>query len=70
MQCTCGNIALIWYNTFYNKRPVTTGLDQFFCVVDRLGLVFKGLVVVPEYLNQSRPVAVASCLILGEKNQT
>jgi len=36
----------------------------FFCIVDRLGLVFKGLVAVPQYLNWSRPVAVASCFIL------
>ena len=37
---------------------------SFFCVVDRLGLVFKGPVAVPQYLNQSRQVAVASCLVL------
>jgi len=42
-------------------QPVSTG---FFHVVDRLGPVFKGSVVVPQYLNQSRPVAVASCLVL------
>ena len=35
-----------------------------FHIVDQLGPVFKGPVVVPQYLNQSRPVAVASCLIL------
>ena len=37
---------------------------SFFHVVDRLGLVFKGPVVVPQYLNWSRLVAVASCLVL------
>ena len=40
-------------------QPVWTG---FFHVVDRLGPVFKGPVAVPEYLNWSRPVPVASCL--------
>ena len=53
----------IWYNKFYNKtpEPVWTG---FFLVVDRLGPVFKGPVAVPEYLERSRPVVVASCLVL------
>ena len=39
----------------------------FFHVVDRLGLVFKGSVVVPEYPNRFRLVVVASCLILDKK---
>ena len=48
-------------------QPVWT---SFFWVVDQLGPVFKGSVVVPEYLKRSRPVAVASCLILRGKNWT
>ena len=39
----------------------------FFHVVDQLGPVFRGPVAVPEYLNQSRLFAVASCLILEKK---
>ena len=39
----------------------------FFCVVDPLGLVFKGPVAVPKYLNWFRLVAVASCLVLEKK---
>ena len=53
------------FTTKDQSQLVWTG---FFHIVDRLGLVFKGLVAVPKYLNQSRLVAVASCLILGEKS--
>ena len=49
------------FTTKSRSQPVWTG---FFPVVDRLGPVFKGPVAVPEYLERSRPVAVASCLIL------
>ena len=59
-----GTIKFITKNRL---QPVWTG---FFRVVDRLGPVFKGPVAVPEYLKRSRPVAVASCLILREKNWT
>ena len=57
----------IWYNKFYSKGPVATGLDQFYLFVDRLGPVFKGPVAVPEYLNRSRLLMVASCLVLEKK---
>ena len=43
---------------------------SFSWVVDRLEPVFKGPVAVPEYLERSRLVAVASCLVLREKNWT
>ena len=64
--CNVREVIIFLFDTinFTTKdqlQPVWTG---FFHVVDRLGLVFKGLVVVPQYLNQSRPVVVASCLIL------
>ena len=55
------------FTTKSQLQPVWTG---FFQVVDRLGPVFKGPVAVPEYLKRSRPVAVASCLLLREKNWT
>ena len=55
------------FTTKSQSQPVWTG---FFRVVDRLGPVFKGPVAVPEYLKQSRPLAVASCLVLREKNWT
>ena len=55
------------FTTKGQSQPVWTG---FFWVVDRLGPVFKGPVAVPEYLKWSRPVAVASCLVLREKNWT
>ena len=54
----------IKFTTKNQSQPVWT---SFFWVVDRLGPVFKGLVVVLEYLKWSRPVVVASCLILKEK---
>ena len=49
------------FTTKNRSQPVWTG---FFPVVDRLGPVFKGPVAVPEYLKRSRPVTVASCLVL------
>ena len=55
------------FTTKNRSQPVWTG---FFLVVDRLGPVFKGPVAVPEYLERSRPVAVASCLVLRQKNWT
>ena len=55
------------FTTKNRLQPVWTG---FFRVVDRLGLVFKGPVAVPEYLEWSRLVAVASCLVLRGKNWT
>ena len=55
------------FTTKNRSQPVWTG---FFPVVDRLGPVFKGPVAVPEYLKRSRPVAVASCLVLRSKNWT
>ena len=57
----------ISFATKNRSQPVWTG---FFPVVDRLGPVFKGPVSVPEYLERSRPVAVASCLVLRLKNWT
>ena len=52
------------FTTNDQPQPVWTG---FFHVVDRLGPVFKGPVAVPEYLKWSRPVVVASCLVLRKK---
>ena len=64
--CNLHEVILLLFGTinFPTKnwsQPVWTG---FFPVVDRLGPVFKGPVAVPEYLERSRPVAVASCLVL------
>ena len=64
--CNLHEVILLLFGTinFTTKnrsQPVWTG---FFPVVDRLGPVFKGPVAVPEYLERSRPVAVASCLVL------
>src|SRR6201996_6992606 len=55
------------FTTKIRSQPVWT---DFFRVVDRLGPVFKGPVAVPEYLKWSRPVAVASCLVLRGNNWT
>ena len=55
------------FTTKNRSQPVWTG---FFRIVNRLGPVLKGPVAVPEYLKWSRPVAVASCLVLREKNWT
>ena len=64
--CSLHEIILLSFGTINfptkdRSQPVWTG---FFPVVDRLGPVFKGLVAVPEYLERSKPVAVASCLVL------
>ena len=61
------SFGTINFTTKSRSQPVWTG---FFRVVDQLGQVFKGPVAVPEYLKRSRPVAVASCLVLREKNWT
>ena len=60
------NVCGVLFGTinFTTKDQSQLVWTSFFCVVDRLGLVFKGLVVVPQYLNQSRLVVVASCLVL------
>ena len=60
-------LGTVNFTTKNRSQLVWTGL---FRVVDRLGPVFKGPVAVPEYLQRSRPVAVASCLVLREKNWT
>ena len=64
--CNLHEVILLLFGTInFTKKdrsqPVWTG---FFPVVDRLGPVFNGPVAVPEYLKRSRPVAVASCLVL------
>ena len=64
--CNLHEVILLLFGTinFTTKKrsqPVWTG---FFPVVDRLGPVCKGPVAVHEYLERSRPVAVASCLVL------
>ena len=53
-------------SVFAISQPNLNGIawTGFFPVVDRLGPVFKGPVAVPKYLERSRPVAVASCLVL------
>ena len=70
--CNLHEVMLLLFGTINvttknRSQLVWTG---FFPVVDRLGPVFKGPVAVPEYLERSRPVAVASCLVLREKNWT
>ena len=70
--CNLCEVILVLFGTinFTTKnrsQPVWTG---FFQVVDPLGPVFKSPVAVPEYLKRSRLVAVASCLVLREKNWT
>ena len=49
--------GIINFTTKDQSQLVWTG---FFHIVDRLGPVFKGSVVVPQYLNRSRLVPVAS----------
>ena len=69
---TCHIVVIIFlfgtinFTTKDQSQPVWTG---FFRIVDRLGPVFKGPVAVPQYLNQSRPVAVANCLVLKSKTR-
>ena len=70
--CNAREITLVLFDiinftTKAQSQPVWTG---FFCIVDRIGPVFKGLVVVPEYLSWFRLVAVAICLILEKKKRT
>ena len=67
--CNLREVILFLFGTMNFKtkdqsQPIWTG---FFHVVDQLGPVFKGPVAVPEYLKQSRLVAVANCLVLSKK---
>ena len=71
-MCKLREVILLLFGTIYftTKQRLQPVWSSFFWVVDQLGLVFKNPVAVPEYLKQSRPVAVASCLILRGKNWT
>ena len=63
--CNVCEVIFVPFGTIKDRsQPVWTG---FFRVVDRLGPVFKGPVAVPEYLERSRPVAIASCLVMRKK---
>ena len=64
--CNLHEVILLSFGTinFTTKNQSQLVWTGFFLVVDQLGPVFKGPVVVPEYLEWSRPVVVASCLIL------
>ena len=70
--CNACEVILFLFGTinFTTKDWLQPVWTCFFRIVDQLGPVFKGLVAVPEYLNRSRPVVVASCLVLGGKNWT
>ena len=70
--CNLSEVILLLFCTinFTTKSWLQLVWTSFFQVVDRLGPVFKGPVAVPEYLKRSRPVAVASCLVLRGKNWT
>ena len=63
--CNACEVILVFF--WYNKRPVTTGPDQFSLCCGLIRTSLKGPVVVPVYLNQFRLVVVASCLILEKK---
>ena len=67
--CNTREVILFLFGAinFTTKDWLQLVWTSFFRIVDQLGLVFKGPVAVPEYLNWSRPVAVASCLVLGKK---
>ena len=71
MQCNAREVILALFGTikFITKDQSQPVWTSFLHVVDELGLVFKGLVAVPEYLNWFRPVVVASCLILENKTR-
>ena len=64
--CNLREVILLLFCTI----NFTTKNRLHFRVVDQLGLVFKGPVAVPDYLKRSRPVLVASCLVLRGKNWT
>ena len=65
--CNLCEVILSSFGTinFTTKDRLQLVWTGFFRVVDQLGLVFKGLVAVLEYLTWSRPVA--SCLVLRKK---
>ena len=67
--CNVYEVLLVLFGTinFTTKDWSQLVWTGFFCVVDQLGLVFKGPVAVPEYLSRSRLVVVASCLISEKK---
>ena len=70
--CNLREVILLLFGTinFTTKNRSQPVWTSYFRVVDQLGPVFKGPVAVPEYLKRSKPVAVASCLVLRGKNWT
>jgi len=64
--CNVREVMIFLFGTikFTTKDWLQLVWTGFFRIVDRLGPVFKSPVAVPQYLNRSRPVAVASCLVL------
>ena len=70
--CNLREVILLLFGTINltTKSRLQAVWTGFFGVVDRLGPVFKGPVAVPDYLERSRPVVVASCLVLRGKNWT
>ena len=64
--CNLHEVILLFFGTinFTTKNKSQSVRTGFFPVVDRLGPVLKGPVAVPEYMERSRPVSVASCLVL------
>ena len=67
--CNAREVILFLFGTINSTTKDQSQLvwTGFSYIVDRLGPVFKGPVVVPKYTNQSRLVAVASCLVLKKK---
>ena len=67
--CNACEVILFLFGTINSTTKDQSQLvwTGFFHIVDWLGPVFKGPVVVPKYPNQSRLVAVASCLVLEKK---
>ena len=67
--CNAREVILFSFGTinFTTKDRLQLVWTGFFHVVDRLGPVSKGPVAVPEYFKWSRPVVVASCLVLRKK---
>ena len=63
--CNLYEVILLLFGTinFTTKNRLQLVWTSFFLVVDRLGLVSKGPVAVPEYLERSRLVAIANCLV-------
>ena len=63
----CGVILFSFCTIYFTTKDQSQLVWTGFFILNGLGPVFNGLVAVPEYLNWSRLVVAASCLVMEKK---